>query len=194
MREIVILVAVFGALYVFAAWRQHRRRTRQRFLSLVLFFPTPRDLDADALRKASEAAWDFKFPQSETATDWVVGSPPVLMTKARGFHFLVNVLDRGYFSGASAKAAPAPENVPPHGGFLTVDLLATDDPRSDEEVYSRSGPLVEALLTKDCVALFVPPRNLLFPLDTPERLSRVREALRSPDVMASLEALKTPAS
>jgi|SRR5688572_2066958 len=193
MREIIVAVAVFGALYVFAAWRQHRRRTKQRFLSLALFFPTPRDLDADALRMASEAAWDFKFPRSEAATDWVVGSPPILMAKAQGFHFLVNVLDRNYFVGTSSKVvAPPPENVPPHSGFLSVDLLATDEPRSDQEVYARSGPLIDALLTEDCIALFVPPKNLLFTLDTAEHVSLVRKALRSPDVMASLEALRTP--
>src|SRR5262245_5405760 len=115
MRELIPLVAVFGALYVFAAWRQHRRRTKHRFLSLALFFPAPRDLDADTLRKACEAAWDFKFPESEAATDWVVGSPPTLMAKAQGFHFVVNVLDRNYFDGTSANVvAPGPANFPLH--------------------------------------------------------------------------------
>ncbi len=194
MREIIVAGALFGALYVFAAWRQHRRRTKDRFVSLALFFATPRNLDADALRKASEAAWDFEFSLSEAATDWVVGSPPTLMAKAQGFHFLVNVLDRSYFAATSSKvAAPPPKNVPPHSGFLSVDLLATDEPRSDQEVYARSGPLIEALLTEDCVALFVPPKNLLFTLDTAEHVALVRKALRSPDVLASLEALRPPA-
>jgi hypothetical protein len=81
MREVIVAVAVFGALYVFAAWRQHRRRTKHRFPSLALFFPAPRNLDEDALRKVAEAAWSFTFPQSQGATEWVVGSPPVLMVK-----------------------------------------------------------------------------------------------------------------
>jgi len=195
MREIIVAVAVFGALYVFAAWRQHRRKTKQRFLSLALFFPTRRNLDVDALRKAAEAAWNLKFAQSEGATDWVVGDPPLLMAKAQGFHFLVNVLDRNYFVGTGSKvAAPLPQNVPPHSAFLSVDLLATDEPRSDQEVYARSGPLIDALLTEDCVAMFVPSKNLLFTLDTTEHVSLVRKALRSPDVMVSLEALRTPGS
>jgi hypothetical protein len=46
-------------------------------------------------------------------------------------------------------------------------------------------------LTEDCVALFVPPKNLLFRLDTADHVSLVRKALRSPDVMASLEGLRT---
>jgi hypothetical protein len=152
-------------------------------------------LDEAALQKAVETAWNVRLNDAKDPTNFAVGSPPLFMASARGCVFTVNLLDRNYFGKGPAPDADAPSGVPPHVAFLSVDFVRSDRRRTDVEIYRMAGRLVDALVGNDCAALFLPswPRAV-FALDTPEHVSLIRKALRSDDVLASLERLTGRAS
>jgi hypothetical protein len=169
-------------------WDKRRARQR-RFISLALFTSMPRNLTAARLTLAAEKAWNVRATQGSDRTDWVVGEPPLLMAKAEGYHFLVNLFNAPYYALGSDSVTERPPSFPVHGGWISVDLLSPDDHGSDGEVYARAGRLVEALIEADCVALFIPASGRIFTLDTSLRLASIRSALRERDVIDSLEGL-----
>jgi hypothetical protein len=183
----VVLLAAVGVVL----WR--KRSEKHRFIAIAVLTPPNTDLafTPATLTAAAERAWSYKFPTGAGATDWVVGEAPILMVKAAGFHFIVNCHQRNYFTMSPPGQAPPvpPAWAPPHAGWFSVDLMATDSPRSDEEIYSRAGALVSALMADDTVALFLPDQGILVSLDTPSIRAQTRDALKSSTVVASLTKL-----
>jgi uncharacterized protein YegJ (DUF2314 family) len=170
----------------------------KKMVSLVQFLREPRYLDAQILANMASRAWgktvtaggnegEKDLPIFESSP-FVVGESPNLIAMCDGLFFSILNMSAPYVPDVE-KAAESTNNLRvrqplvEHRAWLAVDVIGGDeDPESVARGYRYIGKLHAELLDDNCLALFQPATNRLYPME-PDMEAK----LRSDDPLTALQ-------
>ena len=193
----VILAALAG----FVWWRRRRAEQEENdhpLLSMVAFLREPRYMEPAFLAAAARGAWGVELSVSEGDQEdeedeenrdgFVVGGSPSSFVMYRGRAILVNTFPHPYVDDPQEAARAIPDTrirqlVGEHKAWLSCDALSVDsfDENSVREWFSVLGPLLAELLDDDCVAIYIPYTDQLFP-----NMEETRKMLQAADPLTAL--------
>ncbi len=165
-----------------------RKQPERPLISVVLLLREPRYLNEEILRVAVRNALEVDLSdRGPESTEFIVGGEdmPTNFVNLRDRALLVHNFPRPYMENAAATAEQVPElrlrrAIADHGGWLSVDWLNGPE---DEDPYRTLGKLAAELLDEDCLGIFLPQFNRLYPCEPGQE-----ELLRNPEPLKSLQA------
>ena len=152
-------------------------------VALVLLLSAPRSLDASTLAQTVGQTFGVEVASGEVGGPaFVAGASPYFLLRLRGRVFAVHNVACPYFDNSAAVAAEMAEMVlrkavAQHRAWVSVELLHTDA-GIIENPYRMIGLLSAALTGSDCLAVWIPSRQRLYPFD-----STIPDKLRSLDTL-----------
>jgi uncharacterized protein YegJ (DUF2314 family) len=164
-------------------------------LSFVALLKEHRHVEPIMIATAARKAWGADLSsgdegEEEGSDGFVVGTPISSVIKFRERMILVNYFPTPYMKDPQAAANSIPDLrlrglVGEHTAWLSCDALGEEnheDPTVIRDWYRVLGPLLAELVDDNCLAIFLPLTDHLFP-NMPETL----ETLRAPDPLAALQ-------
>jgi uncharacterized protein YegJ (DUF2314 family) len=187
----IAIGVVLAAVGAFAAWWVLRRR-RHRLVSIVALVSEPKILDTAVLAQVAGRVWraDLGDGASPGADGFVAGDGPLNTIAHQGRMFLVNSLPQPYTPDAEQVATGitdlrSRELFLQHRAWFSCDAFGVDG-RTPEptvrELYRRLASVFVELLDENCLLVYLPESNLVFPIN-----ADTENALRADDPIAALQ-------
>lgn len=170
----------------------------EKMISLVQLLREPRYLDAQILASLASRAWDRAVTASVEEQDnnrpmakgdpCVIGESPNFIVMCDGLFLSILNVAAPYVPDVQA-AANSTNNLRirqpliEHRAWLSIDVLGGEhDPESLARAYRYIGKLQAELIDENCLAIFLPDRSRLYPMEP-----GMEAKLRADDPLAALE-------
>jgi uncharacterized protein YegJ (DUF2314 family) len=192
LPALVVLVVVGVAAAVWwlktkaTSAQQDNEGTDRPLLSFVALLKEHRHVEPIMIATAARKAWGADLSsegEDEGPDGFVVGTPISSVIKFRERMILVNYFPRPYVDDPQAVAATIGdlrlrELFAEHTAWLSCDAMGeehADDPEVVRDWYRVLGPLLAELVDENCLAIFLPLTDHLFP-NMPATLETLRDA------------------
>jgi uncharacterized protein YegJ (DUF2314 family) len=192
IAAVVTLVLIGG----FGFWWMRRRRRRSRLIALVALLKEPVEFDPAVLARLAGKAWGADLGDGETeGADGFVACAGVVNTIVhQGRMFLINCFPKPYVDNPEDAAEDIADQrirrlFVEHRAWFSCDALGVDGATGEEEIllwYRRLGKLFGELLDDNCLLIYLPDANALYPIN-----EDTEAALRSENPLAALRATMT---
>ncbi len=190
---VVVTLALIGG---FGFWWMRRRRRQTRLIALVALVNEPVEFDPAVLARLAGKAWGADLGDGETeGTDGFVACAGVVNTIVhQGRMFLINCFPKPYVENLEDVAEDIADQrirqlFVEHRAWFSCDALGVDGTTGEQEIllwYRRLGKLFGELLDDNCLLIYLPEANALYPIN-----EDTEAALRSENPLAALQATMT---
>ncbi|HXG60054.1 MAG TPA: DUF2314 domain-containing protein [Planctomycetota bacterium] len=194
------IVAAAGLVLAIGAacwwWRRRKQQKQTRLISFVALLRKPASIDPTVLARLAGKVWraDLGDGNSEGADGFVVGAGMLNAICYQGRWVLVHSLPRPYVDNPEQAAADIADLrirslFAQHQAWFSCDATDVDPRAPDNEVRDwcrRLGKLFAELLDDNCLLIFLPDSNMVYPIN-----EETEQALRSEDPIRSLQETLT---
>lgn len=188
----LVVVAIIGAVFFWLRRRKAAEDGEHQMLSFVALLREPQYMEGVILANAANKAWnaDVGNGSDEGVDGFVVGESPASLIKYHDRMILVNSFSDPYVESPEQAAQSIPdlrlrELFSEHRAWISCDALGVESFDDIEDVrawYALLGPLLSALVDDNCLAIYLPQTNQMYP-----NMEETLDMLKSSDPLAALD-------
>lgn len=191
---VIALILVLLAGLAFWRLKNKKREAEPQMLSVVALLKNPQRLEPIYIASAAKKAWNatLSYSEDDEAPDgFVVGddSMPTLIVNFRERMMIVNNFPQPYMENIEEASQAIPDLrlrtlVSNHTAWLSCDALGVEsfnDVNEVREWYKILGRLLAELVDDNCLAIYVPQTEQLFP-----NMDETLELLKADDPLKAL--------